>query len=180
MFHCVEVGEIIFKDKVAYSKAKQLINFGFDGDNNPEYVGINAKMSEFHAAMGLSVLDDIDMVMAQRKSLVSQYTKNLSSVAQVSFQQWHDQSECVGAYMPILLENEQQVLTMIQRLHSHGIQTRRYFYPSLSQIEIYGKNGVTPISDNIAKKILCLPLYTNLAICDVDVICDHVKAVLTL
>ena len=145
----------------------------------PEYIGINAKMSEFHAAMGLAVLDDIDKITTQRKALASRYSENLSSVKQISFQQWHSESDCIGAYMPILLENEQQVLKMIKLLIAEGIQTRRYFYPSLSKITIYGGHGNTPISDSVAEKVLCLPLYTDLTLADVDEICHHVCTALT-
>lgn len=178
LFHCVEGGAIIFKDKSAYEKAKKLINFGFDENNIPEYVGINAKMSEFHAAMGLAVLDDIEKIMTQRKLLVNQYKKNLSDVSQISFQQWHCNSECIGAYMPILLENEKQVLHMINLLAEQGVQTRRYFYPSLSQISIYCGDDNTPNSNEISARVLCLPLYSDLMLNDVDEICRCIKAVL--
>jgi len=178
LFHCVEGGAIIFKHETDYLKAKQMINFGFNSLNQPEFIGINAKMSELHAAMGLAVFDDIDFITSQRKTLVNQYKTNLEDIKTVTFQHWHQQSECTGAYMPILLESEQQLLSLAEKLLANNIQTRRYFYPSLSSVDIYAGIGNTPISENIASRILCLPLYTDLLIEDVDYICQHVKTAL--
>ena len=178
LFHCVEGGAIIFKDKAIYEKAKQLINFGFDKKHYPQYVGINAKMSEFHAAMGLAVLDDIEHITSQRKLLVECYHQNLARLPQVTFQQWHKQGNRNGAYMPIIFETEAQVLMVMERLAVDGIQTRRYFYPSLSQVTVYGGNEDTPVGNDISARILCLPLYTDLNATGVNYICDKVRLAL--
>ncbi len=178
LFHSVEGGAIIFKNKADYIKAKQLINFGFDSENNPQYVGINAKMSEFHAAMGLAVLDEVDYITSQRKALITQYHAQLEGVLQLQI--WHEKGERNGAYMPILLKSEQQLLALSDRLLSEGIQTRRYFYPSLSQVPAYGMQGQTDIANDISARILCLPMYTDLKIADVDNICDTLKQALAL
>jgi len=172
LFHSVEGGAIIFKDEETYNRAKQMINFGFDADNYPEYVGINAKMSEVHAAMGLSVLDDIDYIIEKRKLLIVRYHELLSDCKKLTLQQWHQNSECSGAYMPVIFSSEAQLLSVMELLHAKEVQTRRYFYPSLSQVEVYGQRGDTPIANAISERILCLPLYTDLAITDVDYICN--------
>ncbi|WP_085298074.1 DegT/DnrJ/EryC1/StrS family aminotransferase [Cognaticolwellia mytili] len=175
LFHAVEGGAIIFNKREDYEKAKQLINFGFDKDNMPQYVGINAKMSEMHAAMGLAVLDDIAHITASRKAIVERYHANLVDVAGITLQQWHVNGERNGAYMPVLLENEAMLLSLSAQLNDAGIQTRRYFYPSLSQVDVYGKKGRTPIANDVAQRVLCLPMYTALTIEDVDFICERVR-----
>ncbi|MFT7431527.1 MAG: dTDP-4-amino-4,6-dideoxygalactose transaminase [Colwellia sp.] len=178
LFHCVEGGAVIFKSKTAFEKAKQLINFGFDKENVPQYVGINAKMSEFHAAMGLAVLDDIGKITKQRKLLVELYLQQLSMLTGVRLQQWYAGESACGAYMPIILASETILLTLMDFLKGKGIQTRRYFYPSLSKIKAYGEQGDTPIAEQIASRILCLPMYTTLTIQDVEYICQQVKQAL--
>lgn len=179
LFHSVEGGAIIFKKREDYEKAKQLVNFGFDKYNNPEFIGINAKMSEVHAAMGLAVLDDIAHITKNRKRLVKRYHENLANIPAIALQRWHTSGERNGAYMPILLDDETSVLTLSAKLNSCGIQTRRYFYPSLSQVDAYGKKGDTPLANDIAERVLCLPMYTALTLEDVDSICEQVKLVLT-
>jgi len=125
--------------------------------------------------MGLAVLDDIDYITKKRKSLVARYTELLSNVNEISFQQWNDAGECNGAYMPILLKNEHQLLILMTSLTNKNIQTRRYFYPSLSQVDVYGQQGETPIANDIAMRVLCLPLYTGLTLTEVDYICEQIK-----
>jgi dTDP-4-amino-4,6-dideoxygalactose transaminase len=176
MIHCVEGGAVIFKDKDKLAAAKQMINFGFDDNNMPANVGINAKMSEMHAAMGLTMLDNVDQIVSHRQQLVEHYQQQLNGV--VCFQQWQAHSENNGAYMPILLRCEQQLLTLMAHLTAHGIQSRRYFYPSLSQVDCYGKQGFTPVANDISSKILCLPLYFDLSLADVKNICKQVKIAL--
>lgn len=176
LFHSVEGGAIIFKDKAVYEKARQLINFGFDNQQYPQFIGINAKMSEFHAAMGLAVLDDIEMILQHRHALIGYYQQWLADA--VEFQVWHPEGKINGAYMPVLLKDEPQLLKVANCLLEQGIQTRRYFYPSLSQVPVYGMQGVTPIANNISQRILCLPMYFDLSLADVKIICDALKRAL--
>lgn len=177
LFHSVEGGAVIFKNKADYDKARQLINFGFDSNNHPEFIGINAKMSEVHAAMGLTVLDDIGHITTQRSELVNRYHQQLASIDSnlIQFQTWHEKGARNGAYMPVILKDESAVLLLTEQLTSEGIGSRRYFYPSLSQVEAYGMQGDTPIANDIASRILCLPMYTDLTLNDVDFICERVK-----
>lgn len=177
LFHSVEGGAIIFKHKADYDKAKQLINFGFNSASYPELVGINAKMSEFHAAMGLNVLTNVEHITAQRALLAATYRAELNG--SVSMQQWQEHSDEVGAYMPILLKTEQQLSYVMGELLAEGIQTRRYFYPSLSTVPAYGMNGDTPIANDISNRVLCLPMYTDLQVNDVIHIASVLKQVLS-
>ncbi|WP_394200812.1 DegT/DnrJ/EryC1/StrS family aminotransferase [Shewanella waksmanii] len=176
IFHCVEGGAIVFKKAHDLQRAKEMINFGFNRHQYPENVGINAKMSEMHAAMGLSLLDDVDAIQEQRIEAVDTYKSLLND--DFEFQQWVDGSCNNGAYMPILCKDEKQLLKLMQHLTEDGVQTRRYFYPSLSEVECYGKRGETPIANEISRRVLCLPLYGDLTVSEVKQICGMVKSAL--
>lgn len=177
LFHCVEGGAVIFKNASDLATAKQLINFGFDSQNMPEHVGINAKMSEFHAAMGLAMLDDIDDIIIQRKEIVASYQQHLSGV--VEFQAWSQHSENNGAYVPVLFSNEQELLKVLQSLTDNAIQARRYFYPSLNNIKVYNDLASCPVSESISKRVLCLPMYVGLKMTDIRNICQLITACLS-
>tara|TARA_B100000700_G_C14972736_1_gene822279 strand:+ start:27 stop:1130 length:1104 start_codon:yes stop_codon:yes gene_type:complete len=175
LFHSVEGGAIIFKHKADYLKAKQLINFGFNSDFYPELVGINAKMSEMHAAMGLCLLEHLPYITQKRRTLVAHYQECLSLPFEqglLSFQKWHAEGNNNGAYMPVVLKNEQQLLQVQAKLLEQGIQTRRYFYPSLSTVPAYGMQGSTPHGNELSLRILCLPMFTDLTLDGVEQICS--------
>jgi dTDP-4-amino-4,6-dideoxygalactose transaminase len=173
LFHCIEGGAIVFKHKDDIDKARQLINFGFDKDNMPEYAGINAKMSEFHAAMGLAMIDEIDDIVLQRKEMVATYEHHLSGA--VEFQTWSEHSENNGAYMPVLFRSETELLKVRQALTHHAIQSRRYFYPSLNNAAVYKDVVSCPVSESTALRVLCLPIFMGLKKSEVTMICQTIK-----
>lgn len=177
IFHSVEGGAIVFKQEEDLLRAKEMINFGFNKQQYPEKVGINAKMSELHAAMGLSLLDSINDIQQHRINCVETYHNELKG--EFDFQVWDRQSSNNGAYMPILCDSETQLLSLMPRLLAQGVQTRRYFYPSLSHVPCYGQIGVTPIANEISRRVLCLPLYADMSLADVKEICAITKKVLT-
>lgn len=172
IFHCVEGGAITFRDREALARAKQMINFGFDAEGRPENVGINAKMSEMHAAMGLALFDDIDKIIEHRVSCVQAYKHYLDG--KVRFQEWDQNCSENGAYMPVVFDSERQLLDVMGFLIEKGVQTRRYFYPSLSEVPVYKGLGNTPNSNELSRKILCLPLYFDLKLEEVQEICQLV------
>ena len=123
---------------------------------------INAKNSEFHAAMGLCVLEDIELILTKRKEQSEIYDELLVNLP---IQKIKIQENCDFnyAYYPILFKNEEITLKVKAALESENIFPRRYFYPSLSSLD-YVKNSATPISDDCASRILCLPLYHELSV----------------
>ncbi|TMO67089.1 DegT/DnrJ/EryC1/StrS family aminotransferase [Pseudoalteromonas aurantia] len=162
IFHSLEGGAIIFKHKEDYLRAKQIINFGFDSQQYPGVVGINAKMSEVHAAMGLSLLPLFPDILTKRQALWTAYQNALEN--DLTTIKWSDNSKPNGCYFPVLLNDEAEVLFLISQLAAHGIQTRRYFYPSLNTVPAYGMSGCTPIANDTAQRVLCLPMYTELSL----------------
>lgn len=170
LYHSVEGGLIITKDAVLLKKLAQMRNFGFNGPENFSELGINGKNSEFHAAMGLSNLKYLDLIHQKRKKLTERYDgrlKDLNARRPV----WHSASENNFAYYPLVFESEELMLEIIHLLKIHEIGTRRYFYPSLATALPYVVPKAMPVTDEISKKVLCLPLYYDLTIEEVDMIC---------
>lgn len=160
IFHSVEGGALVINDDELYKKAVSLINFGFQSGELLD-VGINAKMSEFHAAMGLCVLDEIDHIVSRRKVIYKRYVQELAGV--VGFQKLTGDVEYNYSYFPILLENEKELLCLEKTLTANDIFPRRYFYPSLNTLSYIKSMEEMPVSEDVAGRILCLPIYPALS-----------------
>ncbi|WP_220272142.1 DegT/DnrJ/EryC1/StrS aminotransferase family protein [Helicobacter sp. MIT 14-3879] len=157
IFHTIEGGAIIFRDKNLFDEARSMINFGLK-NNMPEILGINTKNSEFHAAMGLCILDDINLILEDRNRIWEYYYKNLKDYFE--FQKLNSSNNY--HYFPILFKNEQFLITKLRILNENNIFPRRYFYPSLDTLR-YNTSEICPISRDIASRVLCLPLYVGLS-----------------
>jgi dTDP-4-amino-4,6-dideoxygalactose transaminase len=173
VFHTAEGGAIIFRDEAAYRRARSMINFGLEDDQPSLFAGINAKLSEYHAAIGLTLLDGIEGMLQHRAQLVHDYKKWLSDY--VEFQQWHAGGSPNGAYMPILLSNEEHLCALASSLAREGIQTRRYFHPSLNRLAWTQGASICKVSEDVAARVLCLPLYAELTRSDVQRIAERVQ-----
>ncbi|WP_321324726.1 DegT/DnrJ/EryC1/StrS family aminotransferase [Thiomicrorhabdus sp.] len=161
LFHTIEGGAVITNDDEMAKKIRLLINFGITSPTTIDFVGTNAKMNEFEAAMGLSVLDEIDVIKQQRRNVWQNYSEKLPGL--VAFQKWSKNSNNNYAYAPVLFESEDQLLEAEAALKEHEIISRRYFYPSLDALEYLGADQVCNVSRDIASRILCLPMYPGLA-----------------
>lgn len=166
IFHTVEGGAIVFKDKVNYEKAKKLINFGICPQHGIVEIGINAKLNEFQAAVGLVNLDEIDNIINHRAELFYAYRQGLKDL--IRLPTWHPQSSQNGAYMPILVENSQQLDHVKQVLDANDIQSRHYFSPSLDKIFVDSLSYGAPNSFSAAECVICLPLHAHLSLKDVN------------
>ncbi|NLJ93187.1 MAG: DegT/DnrJ/EryC1/StrS family aminotransferase [Aeromonadales bacterium] len=160
LFHTIEGGAVITNDDQLAAKIRLLINFGISGPSKIESLGTNAKMSEFQAAMGLCVLDEIDNIKQQRAKVWHKYVEDLTKV--VSFQQWSQHSDNNYAYAPVLFESEQQLLEAEAYLKQNNILPRRYFHPSLDTLTYLKAKQICKHSRDIASRILCLPIYPTL------------------
>jgi len=160
IMHSIEGGAIFSRDPELINKLRLIRNFGHDGPERFSALGINGKNSEFHAAMGLCVLEQIDDILKNRKSQYLQYVELLNGAVQ--FQKLNSEGESNYSYFPILLQTEEQALKVLKRLDSNGIMARRYFYPSLNSLYFINTKGNTPITDDISPRILCLPMYHDL------------------
>jgi dTDP-4-amino-4,6-dideoxygalactose transaminase len=160
LFHTVEGGAIVFKRKEDLERAKKMINFGITGPETIEEIGINAKMNEFQAAMGLCVLDEMDANMAARHVVWDTYKRELSGSVQL--QKRSSLLTYNAAYFPAVFESESVAVQVADLLKVNGVLARRYFFPSLESVKFLGDTDHQPVSHDIAKRILCLPIYSEL------------------
>lgn len=173
LFHTIEGGAIIVRDKKVSDKIELLKRFGH---NNDDYymVGTNAKATEFQAAMGLCMLRYIDEIQASRKEIMRLYDAFLDD----SVQRLHglELVNANGAYYPVVMESETVLLGVLKRLNERNIFPRRYFYPSLNTLPyLKGPRASCPISEDIASRVMCLPLYAGLGTETIKEICEVVN-----
>lgn len=165
LMHAVEGGFIVAKDPAVSERMEWMRRFGHKGQEKFHGVGINAKMSEFHAAMGLCNLNHIEEILSKRKAICDAYDQALflyqsSELSSIVYREGASRN---FAYYPVLFESERKLLDTVARLESQGIYSRRYFYPALDQVpELLIKNLKCPITSSLSKWILCLPLSVSL------------------
>ncbi|WP_240452798.1 MULTISPECIES: DegT/DnrJ/EryC1/StrS family aminotransferase [Sphingobacterium] len=168
LFHTIEGGAVFTKKPELLEKMAFMRNFGYSGPDTFALVGINAKNSEFHAAMGLCNLMHIDTILENRKSLSLHYRENLKKL-KVKFQLIDSTQDYNYAYCPILFDSEELMHACLAKLESAGVYCRRYFFPSLAALP-FVNNKTMPVCDSVVKRIVCLPLYDTLTISDLDMI----------
>jgi dTDP-4-amino-4,6-dideoxygalactose transaminase len=164
LFHTVEGGALVVKDKAVHDKVELTKRFGHHGDKH-YMLGINAKNSEFHAAMGLCNLRHIDDIITKRKTISQLYDTLLGDKFQKPAKSVSTTYNY--AYYPVLFRDEAQLLAAFDALKKEDIFPRRYFYPSLNKLPYIRGATACPISEDIASRIACLPLYSSLRISDV-------------
>lgn len=173
LFHTAEGGAIFCKNDALLQKFFYSHNFGHNGPMEFHGLGINGKISELQAAMGLAVLPYMLMILDERKKAVDFYDKELD-FSKLRKLKIRNDTKWNYSYYPIIFENEAQLLITQQKMREENIFPRRYFYPSLNTIE-YCKGQIMPISESIASKILCLPLYVGLSAKDLELICKLIN-----
>ena len=160
IFHTGEGGAMFCNDETLYHKLYYSHNFGHNGPLDFHGLGINAKISELQSAMGLAVFDNLEHIFSERKKVVDFYLKNLDFTT-LSTMKIRENTEWNYSYFTVIFNTEEELLKAQQKLNEAEIFPRRYFYPSLNKIDFV--NGETmPISESIASRILCLPLYVGL------------------
>jgi len=170
LYHSIEGGLIITKSSDLLKRLAYIRNFGISGFDTFSELGINGKNSEFHAAMGLVNLNYIKKIHESRKLLVSRYDEKLQTLKAYR-PIWHKDSEQNFAYYCVVLDNEELLLKIKSTLDGSEIFTRRYFYPSLASALPYLQNKDFIVTDDVSKRVLCLPLYYDLTLEEVDLIC---------
>lgn len=160
LFHTIEGGALIINDENLVQKARYLINFGIANEESIPDLGTNAKMNEFEAAMGLCMLDEIEAINDKREVIYKFYEKELKGF--VDFQKQNSNASQNYGYFPIILKSEEQLLKVQKVLNKENIYPRRYFYPSLDTLNYIEPKQECPVSRDISKRILCLPIYAEL------------------
>ncbi|MDQ7085029.1 MAG: DegT/DnrJ/EryC1/StrS family aminotransferase [Sulfurovum sp.] len=176
LFHTIEGGALIINDDSLVEKARYLINFGIANEESIPELGINAKMNEFEAAMGLCMLDEIAEVTRSRKSIYERYKEGLDTVVAIPKLNIHANQNY--AYFPIILKDESQRIAVQKALNKHKIIPRRYFYPSLDTLSYIEPKQYMPNSRDISSRILALPMYVGLDVGEQTVVINTIRDVL--
>lgn len=177
IFHTVEGGCLLFNQEELLQKFILYRSFGHIGDDYYS-IGINGKNSEFHAAMGLAVLPNLPGIIAGRKVVFELYN-DLLPVGLHSPDYHIDDFEYNYSYYPVLFGNEEEMLKVRSALLNNNVTARRYFYPSLNllpQVETISKS--CPVSEDICPRVLCLPLFPELNIRDIEMISSTIRTAL--
>lgn len=171
LYHSTEGGLMITKDANLLKKLASIRNFGFDGPESFDELGLNGKNSEFHAAMGLANLKYIADIQNKRAEISKRYDENLKTLKSRR-PVWAKNSKNNHSYYPIVFESKELLNKCVIELSANQIFSRRYFYPSLSASLPYIKEKTYfKCADDISKRVLCLPLFYDLTIEEVDLIC---------
>ncbi|MGQ7945258.1 DegT/DnrJ/EryC1/StrS family aminotransferase [Flavobacterium sp. WC2509] len=174
LFHTGEGGAMFAKDPDLQHQLFYSHNFGHKTALAFYGLGINGKMTELQAAMGLSVLPYIEEIFSERKKVVDYYNSNLN-LSKLQVIKIRENTDWNFSYYPIIFETEEGLLKVEKILNDNQIFPRRYFYPSLNTIE-YTKGEIMPISERIASRIICLPLYVGLSISELQEIVSLINA----
>lgn len=178
VFNTIEGGAVCFKDNSFIQVLNDMKNFGIRGPEACAYVGGNAKMNEFQAAMGICNLRHIDDEIAKRKAVVEHYRSRLSDIDGIKLCKPQDGVVSNYAYFPVVFEGYKYTRDEVfERLKAADIIARKYFYPLTNSFECYkamptAGEDKTPVAKHIAERVLTLPLYADLSLDDVDRICD--------
>jgi dTDP-4-amino-4,6-dideoxygalactose transaminase len=183
IYHTFEGGALTFKDESLRERLAFAKNFGFKGEENIVVPGINAKMNEFQAAIGLLMLDVVNAEIEKRKKLTMVYRSRLSRVPGISYR-----IEMPGVnhnYYNFVITVDQDRFglsrdVLYDKLKAYNIFTRKYFYPLCSQFQCYKQYPSSsplnlPVAEKTAKEVLSLPLYGDLKEEDIHKICDVIE-----
>ena len=179
VFNTFEGGAIVSPDAKTKQRIDHLKNFGFVDEVTVVAPGINGKMSEFNAALGLLQLEHVDAAIARRRDIDARYCERLASVDGIRCLANAGESRANFAYFPVLVEPPYPMTRdgLYDHLNEQGVHARRYFYPLISEFPMYrglstAHRGNLPVASEAAAKILCLPIYPALNDADVERICD--------
>ncbi|HMI06342.1 MAG TPA: DegT/DnrJ/EryC1/StrS family aminotransferase [Flavobacterium sp.] len=174
LFHTGEGGAIFAADEDLRKKLFYSHNFGHNGPLDFHGLGINGKISELQGAMGLSVLPYMGSILEERKKVVGFYKANLN-FSKIKDVRIRENTTWNYSYYAIIFETEIDLLKAEKALHEQEIVPRRYFSPSLNTVD-YCRQEDMPVSESIASRVLCLPLYVGLSTADLEKITTTINS----
>ena len=176
VFNTIEGGAVTYNASTLKKRLNDLKNFGITGPESVEYVGGNAKMNEFQAAMGICNLRHVAEEILKRKAVVERYRERLENIEGIKLSIIQEEVKSNYAYFPVVFDNYKYTRDEIfEKLGEENIVARKYFYPLINDFECYRdkySSNQTPVAKYIADRVLCLPLYADLELEVVDRICD--------
>lgn len=180
VFNTIEGGAVTFQEEWLNERLNHLKNFGITGTETVEYVGGNAKMNEFQAAMGICNLPHVNGEIAKRKAIVECYLEELADIPGLRLIQHQEGVKTNYAYFPVVFEGEGWNRDKVAvSLAKEGVIVRKYFYPLINDYECYrhlSSSKETPVAKRIASQVVTLPLYADLPLTEVRNICRLIKA----
>ena len=180
VFNTIEGGAVCCRSAEIQRRLCDLKNFGIHDEETVAYVGGNAKMNEFQAAMGLCNLRHLNGEIEKRKAVVEHYRSRLSNIPGIRLCAEQEGVKSNYAYFPVVFDGYKYTRDdVFGMLSEQGITARKYFYPLTNDFECYqdyptAGTEKTPVAKYIADRVLTLPLYADLSIEDVDRICDTI------
>jgi dTDP-4-amino-4,6-dideoxygalactose transaminase len=179
VFNTIEGGAVTYNEPSIKEKLDTLKNFGITGQETVEYVGGNAKMNEFQAAMGICNLRHVDNEIAKRKIVVDRYNEQLGGIKGIKLSKLRAGVKSNYAYFPVVFNGYKKDRDEVfEELKTHNIFARKYFYPLTNSFDCYKEQynaDDTPVAKYISERVLTLPLYADLDLEDVDRICEIIK-----
>ena len=177
VFNTFEGGAIVCQDAETKRYIDQLKNFGFTSETTVVQTGINGKMNEFNAAVGLLQLKRIDTAIEQRKAIDAAYREGLKDIPGIRCHNPPDSTHSNYSYFPIFVEDDYPLARdqLYDKLKANGINGRRYFYPLITEFPMYqDMKGVAStdlsVAKGVAERVICLPIYSELNKYDIDII----------
>lgn len=176
-FNSIEGGAVCFKDRKFSEKLNKISNFGIVNAEAVDEIGLNAKMNEFCAAMGICNLRHLDRNIERRRLITERYRKNLNGVRGLHFNIEQENVESNYTYLPVLIEDEFSCSRdeLYNRLETNGINASKRFYPLTNTLKCYHgafDESLTPVAKDVSERIIMLPLYPDLSFDEVDMICN--------
>ena len=178
VFNTIEGGALAYSNNNYVIELDRLKNFGIKDQEHVDYIGGNAKMSEFQAAMGLCNLEHLDEKISQRKKLFELYRNLLSDIEGIKLNVIQKDVESNYSYYPIIIMDEYGLSRdeLHELLINHNIYSRKYFYPISNEFDVYKDcRGETPIAKDLSNRVLTLPFYPDLEEENVRKICKIIK-----
>lgn len=186
LFHTAEGGALTFNDKNLKSRIDLLKNFGIKNEEEVIMPGINGKMNEIQAALGLSVLDYVEEEREKRKYLTNKYKDCLREIEGISFIE--NDGNIINSYQYFVIRIDEKVVGISRdyiydKFKEYNVYTRKYFYPLCSDYPCYkhlpsSSQENLPVAKKVANEVLAVPLYGELEIKDIERICDILKEII--
>ncbi len=177
VFNSIEGGACVYREKRIGEELRKLKNFGIRNEEVVDGIGSNAKMNEFQAAMGVCNLRHIDSEIEKRKKVVSQYLNRLKGEEGLKLPKYSGEKPNFG-YFPLYIDEKKFGKSrneVFDELKEEGIIARKYFYPLTNTYECYHGRfcpNETPVALNVSRRIITLPVFSDLKEETVDKICD--------
>lgn len=177
VFHCAEGGAIAVSNPELAERVAYMRNFGHKGREDFHGIGINGKLSELHAAMGLAVFEHVEDIITARRSVAEGYWERFDGLVNVRLCKPGPEVDWNYAYLPVILPDERAVEAVRDELAELGIYPRRYFYPPLHQLPGLEPGPAMPRAEEMAARVLCLPVFQGIDFVVVDKVVEVIQDV---